>query len=163
MEDINEKISRKICNDLVSCYDGDNDIIPVYIETVAYAAAMKMAELKDHAFSNMKNTLKYDVRQQTNTIGLSRRLFEKVGDQRYCDEIGTAAKKIEEIVDNTSTDEFLEELPFCKEFEDDEKTKSKLLEFMRWLEKRGFIKDDLCYDTEHQVDTFVTQIMPNIN
>lgn len=160
MNYINEKISKKISNELVSCYDGESQNIPLYIETIAYAAAMKMAELKDLAFSNMKNTLKFDVRQQTNTIGLSRRLFEKVGDQKYCDKIGTAAKKIEEIVDNTSTDEFLEKLPFGKEFEDDEKTKSKLLEFMRWLEKRGFIKDDLCYDTEHQVDTFVTQILP---
>ena len=39
-------------------------------------------------------------------------------------------------------------------------TKEILLKFMRWLEKRGFIKEDLCYDTEHQVETFITQILP---
>lgn len=160
MNYINEKISKKISNELVSCYDGESQNIPLYIETITYAAAMKMAELKDLAFSNMKNTLKYDVRKHTDTIVLSRTLFEKVGFNRYCDKIGTAVNKIEEIVDNTSTDEFLEKLPFCKELDDDEKTKSKLLKFMKWLEDRGFIKDDICYDTEHQVDTFVTQILP---
>ena len=39
-------------------------------------------------------------------------------------------------------------------------TKEILLKFMRWIEKRGFIKDDLCYDTEHQVETFIDQILP---
>lgn len=142
MNDINEKISKKISNELVSCYEGKDKIIPLYIENTTYAAAMKMAELKDLAFSNMTNTIKLYVNQ-------------------YCEKIGESTKKIDEIVDNISIDdEFLKELPFCKELDDDEKTKLKLLKFMKWLEDRGFIKDDICYDTEHQVDTFVTQILP---
>lgn len=44
--------------------------------------------------------------------------------------------------------------------QDDNTQKETLLKFMRWLEKRGFIKEDLCYDTEHQVETFITQILP---
>jgi hypothetical protein len=38
--------------------------------------------------------------------------------------------------------------------------KEILLKFMKWLESRGFISDDLCYDSEHQVYTFATQILP---
>lgn len=44
----------------------------------------------------------------------------------------------------------------------DMETKEILLKFMKWLEKRGFIKEDLCYDTEHQVETFVNQILPQL-
>ena len=29
---------------------------------------------------------------------------------------------------------------------------------MKWLEKRGFIAEDLCYDTEHQVWTYVEKV-----
>lgn len=45
----------------------------------------------------------------------------------------------------------------------DAQQKENMLKFMRWLEKRGFIKEDLCYDTEHQVDTFINQILPLFN
>lgn len=44
----------------------------------------------------------------------------------------------------------------------DAQNKENMLKFMRWLEKRGFIKEDLCYDTEHQVDTFINQILPQL-
>jgi len=44
----------------------------------------------------------------------------------------------------------------------DVQQKENMLKFMRWLEKRGFIKEDLCYDTEHQVETFVNQILPQL-
>lgn len=38
---------------------------------------------------------------------------------------------------------------------DDTADKCLLLEFFRYLEKRGFIDESLQYDTEHQVDTFL--------
>lgn len=44
----------------------------------------------------------------------------------------------------------------------DAQQKENMLRFMRWLEKRGFIKEDLCYDTEHQVDNFINQILPQL-
>lgn len=37
----------------------------------------------------------------------------------------------------------------------DEQMKKMLVEFMQYLDKRGFIQDDLCYYTEHQVETFI--------
>lgn len=165
MGNINVDVAMKIKKDLSSCYEGDNEILPLYIETAAYAAAMKMAELKDTAFSNFMNTLRFDVRQQTNTIGLSRRLLEKTAETKYYGEIATATKNIEELVDNSkSTDEFFEQLPFCQESKNDElaKKENDLLKFMQWLEKRGFIKEDLSYDTEHQVHTFATQFLNNV-
>ncbi len=39
----------------------------------------------------------------------------------------------------------------------DEQVKEPLIRFMHYLERRGFIADDIVYDTEHQVDTFLTQ------
>ena len=44
----------------------------------------------------------------------------------------------------------------------DKQQKKNMLKFMKWIEKRGFIKEDLCYDTEHQVDTFINQILPKL-
>lgn len=44
----------------------------------------------------------------------------------------------------------------------DGQQKDNMIKFMRWLEKRGFIKEDLCYDTEHQVETFIEQILPQL-
>ena len=35
--------------------------------------------------------------------------------------------------------------------------KSTLTQFFNYLEKRGFIKDDLVFDTEHQIDTYIEQ------
>lgn len=40
-------------------------------------------------------------------------------------------------------------------YADDSADKCLLLEFFRYLEKRGFIDASLQYDTEHQVDTFL--------
>ena len=35
--------------------------------------------------------------------------------------------------------------------------KSTLTKFFNYLEKHGFIKDDLVFDTEHQIDTYIEQ------
>ena len=40
-------------------------------------------------------------------------------------------------------------------YADNTADKCLLLEFFRYLEKRGFIDESLQYDTEHQVDTFL--------
>lgn len=37
----------------------------------------------------------------------------------------------------------------------DEQMKRTLVEFTGYLNKRGFFCDSLCFDTEHQVDTFI--------
>lgn len=37
----------------------------------------------------------------------------------------------------------------------DEQMKQTLIDFMHYLDKRGFFRDDLCCDIEHQVDTFI--------
>lgn len=33
--------------------------------------------------------------------------------------------------------------------------KKTLVDFMLYLENRGFFQDDLCFDIEHQVETFI--------
>ena len=39
--------------------------------------------------------------------------------------------------------------------------KDLLMRFMWWLDKRGFIKDDLQFDTMHQVETFLSMYSRN--
>lgn len=38
---------------------------------------------------------------------------------------------------------------------DQHTNRETLVDFMQYLNKRGFFRDDLCFDTEHQVDTFI--------
>ena len=37
----------------------------------------------------------------------------------------------------------------------DEHIKQTLVDFMQYLNKRDFFHDDLCFDIEHQVETFI--------
>lgn len=73
----------------------------------------------------------------------------------------TNEEKAKEIVKNTSY------LPNLTEYEamtfvamemakwKDKQIKKKLVDFMQYLNKRDFFHDDLCFDIEHQVETFI--------
>lgn len=37
----------------------------------------------------------------------------------------------------------------------DEQMKQILVDFMHYLDRRDFFHDDLCFDIEHQVETFI--------
>ena len=37
----------------------------------------------------------------------------------------------------------------------DEQMKKTLIDFMHYLDRRDFFHDDLCFDIEHQVETFI--------
>lgn len=37
----------------------------------------------------------------------------------------------------------------------DEQMKKTLVDFMHYLDRRDFFHDDLCFDIEHQVETFI--------
>lgn len=50
---------------------------------------------------------------------------------------------------------YLRECYVDSKYADNTADKCLLLEFFRYLEKRGFIDASLQYDTEHQVDTFL--------
>lgn len=41
------------------------------------------------------------------------------------------------------------------EWSEDDKIKQTLVDFMQYLNKRDFFHDDLCFDIEHQVETFI--------
>lgn len=162
MEETNKKVTRKICGELKSCYSGNDSMVPLYIETSAYAAGMRMAELKDTASANLKNTLKFDIYKHTEAIYDALNRYDSDHDTRYLKDVDVAIKSIRNCVDYSSTEEFFENLPFCKDSEDLTVTEQEkdMVKFMRWLEKRGFIDPNLSYDTEHQVHTFMTQILP---
>lgn len=67
----------------------------------------------------------------------------------------------EEVIENFTTDQLEECLLEMAEWKDS-KLKDNFIKFMQWLNKRGFIKEDLCFDIEHQVETFVNQILPQL-
>ena len=56
-----------------------------------------------------------------------------------------------ETIDGSILRDLLREMAEWK----DKQMKSTLVEFMGYLNKREFFCDDLCFDTEHQVDTFI--------
>lgn len=55
----------------------------------------------------------------------------------------------------TASQGYLRDCYVDSKYADDTDDKCLLLEFFRYLEKRGFIDASLQYDTEHQVDTFL--------
>ena len=55
----------------------------------------------------------------------------------------------------TASPGYLRDYYVDSKYADDSADKCLLLEFFRYLEKRGFIDESLQYDTEHQVDTFL--------